>query len=170
VAEPMTPTMPGAARPSIVRAARSRRDGNVRRASAHFREKGGSPLRMRYQGLGIPVSGQIGTQTLSIHTVPDVVQFWHAAPPRPHWRLLCTPSATHVLPLQHPMQSGEQSIVCPQLLVAVPQLWLPQVVLRDSGVQPQTPGVPPPPQLTPVPLQVLHFAPAVPQWAALVPA
>jgi len=132
--------------------------------------EGRRPLRRAGQGLGIPSIGQIETQTLSIHTLPDVVQSWHAAPPRPHWRLLCTLVATHVLPLQHPMQSGEQSIVCPQLLVAVPQLWLPQVVFRDSGVQPQTPGVPPPPQLTPVPLQVLHFVPAVPQWAALVPA
>jgi hypothetical protein len=156
---------------AIVCAARSKHEANVRRTSAQVRENGSCPLRMRYQGLGIPVRGQSGTQTPSIQRVPDRLQFSHAAPPRPQWRLLSTPSGTHVPPSQQPLQSGEQSIVCPQLLVAVlPQFWLPQVVLRGSGVQPHTPGVPPPPQRTPVPLQVVHLPPAGPQAVSLVPA
>jgi hypothetical protein len=148
---------------AFVGAARSMRDANVRRSSAHARRRGRLPLRKKYQGLGIRMVGQIGTQTLSIHLAAIALQSTHAAPLVPHTILFCAPSGTHVPPLQHPMQSGEQSIVCPQLLTAVtPQFWLPQVVLSGSGVHPQTPGVPPPPQLTPVPLQMVQLPPPVP--------
>ena len=50
---------------------------------------------------------------------------------------------------------------CPQLFTTVPH-WPAQVVLSESGVQPHSPGVPPPPQVTPGPEHLVHEPPLIP--------
>src|SRR3954469_1405598 len=63
---------------------------------------------------------------------------------------------------------GLQVTAWPQLFGAVPHVPA-HVTDTDCGVQPQTPAVPPPPQVTPVPVQVVQFPPPVPQASRLVP-
>jgi hypothetical protein len=57
----------------------------------------------------------------------------------------------------------------PQLLMTVPQLEVPHVTFVAAGVQPHIPVTPAPPQVCPVPEQVVGHCTALPQLFVVVP-
>jgi hypothetical protein len=57
----------------------------------------------------------------------------------------------------------------PQLSIAVPQLEVPHVSVLLAEVQPHRPAVPPPPQVWPVPEQVVEHCTVCPQLLTVGP-
>jgi hypothetical protein len=124
-------------------------------------------------------SGQVPHETVPPQpsdAVPHTFDPHWLAGVQPHW--FAVPPPPHVWGDEHdtPPFAAEHETVWPQLLVTLPH-FPPQVVPVGSGVQPQTFGTPPPPQVTPVPEQppqptgspqLLFTVPHLPEQVALM--